>query len=156
MPKSSEAKKLNWKLPPQAKDLPATQGIVHLVRKELKEDISSLRHEMKGEFRTVDARFKRVDARFDQVDARFNEVDARFNEVDAQFNDLRSEFAHLASKVSHLSSEVTRMCVLMEEQHAKNNIVLEGLTGLFSRQERVEKRTDDLEKTVGSFEIRKR
>jgi chromosome segregation ATPase len=99
---------------------------------------------MKGEFKKVDARFKEVDARFKEVDAGFDRVDARFDRVDAAI-------AKVSSEISHLASEMARMAVLNEEQHARNNIVLESLSGLFTRQERVETRVDAVERTVGSL-----
>lgn len=91
---------------PQSKDLPATQGILHLVRMELKSEMK---------------------AGFSQVNARFNQVDARFEQV---------------------LSEIARIGILVEEQNSRNRIVLEGLSGLWERQERVEKRVDHFEKTI--------
>jgi uncharacterized protein (UPF0335 family) len=37
---------------------------------------------------------------------------------------------------------------LIEEQNARNKVVLDGLTALMSRQDRVEQRVDDVEATV--------
>jgi hypothetical protein len=39
-----------------------------------------------------------------------------------------------------------QMQLLVEEQRAENRIVMDGLTNLFSRQERIEDRVDALEK----------
>jgi hypothetical protein len=125
---------INWKYTPKTKDLPATQGIVHLVRNELKENIKGMRSEMNG-------RFKEVDARFSEQDSRFKSIDARFDHVDAQLHDIRAE--------------IIRLAVLVEEQNHRNAIVLEGLSGLFNRQERVERRTDEMEKVVGTLFSRK-
>jgi chromosome segregation ATPase len=132
---------INWKYTPKTKDLPATQGIVHLVRNELKENIKGMRSEMNARFNEVDARFNQVDARFSGHDARFKSIDARFDRVDAQLHDIRAE--------------ITRLAVIVEEQNHRNAIVLEGLSGLFNRQERVEKRTDEMEKVVGTLFSRK-
>ncbi len=86
----------------QAKDLPAKQGMLQLVRSELKS-------EMKSGFRQVD------------------------------------------SKLEQVLSEVSRVGLLVEEQNSRNSVVLEGLTGLWDRQKRVESRVDEVEKSVQSI-----
>jgi chromosome segregation ATPase len=122
---------------PKTKDLPATQGIVHLVRNELKENIL----EIKAELRKMNGKFDQVDAKFVQVDARFDQVDARFDQMDAKMDAMKHE----------LKGEISRLAVLVEEQNARNSIVLEGLSGLFYRQEKVETRIDNVETNVGSL-----
>jgi hypothetical protein len=49
------------RLTPKTKDLPATQGMMHLMRSEWKSDIGELRSEMNAEFKKTDARFSRID-----------------------------------------------------------------------------------------------
>lgn len=131
-------------LPPKSKDLPATQGMLQLVRTELKADVRELRSSMTAEFKQVDAKFNHVDARFNQIDARFNQVDARFNETDAKIE-------RVLGAVHRVASEVARIGVLVEEQNSKNRIVLEGLTGLAQRQDRVESGFADIQKFVRSI-----
>ena len=94
--------------------VPVTRKMLYLVRDELKYDSGSLEKKMDAGFKEVDARFKEIDARFDRVD----------------------------SELASIRSEVTRIAILVEDQNAKNNIVLEGLSSLFHRQDRVEKRMD--------------
>lgn len=86
---------------PRSKDLPATQGMLHLVRTELKE-----------------------------------EMKAGFHKMDAKFEKVFSEFARV-------SADVARIGLLVEEQNSRNQVVLEGLTGLYHRQDRVELRADE-------------
>ncbi len=45
-----------------------------------------------------------------------------------------------------LKSEMHRVALLVEEQNARNRIVLDGLTSLFERQDRVEAKVDALQK----------
>lgn len=111
----------------RSRDLPATQGMLHLVRTELKADIQELRAETQAGFRQIDARFSQVDGKFSQIDARFSQVDARFEQV--------------LSEVARVGSEVARIGLLVEEQRSDNRIVLEGLQALWQRQERVEVRS---------------
>jgi chromosome segregation ATPase len=149
-----------FKLSARAKDLPATQGMLDLVRSELKADNRELRSEMSAGFKEVDARFNGVDARFNKIDARFNEVDARFNKIDARFSEVDARFDRMEARfdrvdanIHHMSSEIFRMSALMEEQNAKNNVVLEALTGLALRQTRVETRVDNVESLVRSIAL---
>ncbi len=130
-PENTKGRKLEeLKFPPQQKDLPASQGMLQLVRKEVKIEIRELRSEMNG-------KFKQVDARFDEINGRFNEMDGKFHLMDAKFDQL--------------SADVCRIGILMEEQNSRNQIVLEGLTGLFQRQDRQEQRMDHLEVEVHSY-----
>jgi hypothetical protein len=100
--------------------LPASRKLLQLTRAELRADTRALRSDMR--------------AGFSQVDARFSQVDARFSSIDA--------------KLEQVISEVARIGALVEEQNSNNRVVLEGLTGLWHRQERVEGRVDDVEKFV--------
>jgi chromosome segregation ATPase len=134
-----------------SKDLPATQGMLQLVRTELKS-------EMKAGFRGIDAKldemnskFSTMDAKFSDIGARFNGVEGRFNAIDAKFSRVDARFNHMDSKFEQVLSEVSRIGLLVEEQNSKNQIVLEGLTSLWQRQERIENRTDAVEKFVRSL-----
>jgi hypothetical protein len=121
MKKRKFAKKIDQlypalRLTPQTKDLPATQGMMQLVRSELKADFREIRSEMKSEFRQVDARFEKV-----------------------------------LEAVHHVASEVVRIGILTEEQNSRNRVVLEGLTGLAQRQDRLEYRVDEIDKSLRSY-----
>lgn len=128
---------------PRAKDLPATQGMLQLVRTELKADIRELRSETK-------AGFQQMESRFNQIDAKFNQIDSRFSQMDSKFSQMDSRFSQMDSKFERVLSEVARIGVLVEEQNSNNRVVLEGLTGLWQRQERIEGRVGDVEKLVRS------
>ena len=99
-----------------SRELPATQGMLQLVRSELKADIRGLSSEMKAGFIQMDSKFERV-----------------------------------LSEFEHVRSDVARVGILVEEQNSNNRVVLEGLTGLWQRQERIEVRVDDVEKLVRSI-----
>ena len=146
----------------KTKDLPASQGMLHLVRNELKSDIRELRCEMGAQFKQVDIKFvqleskmndkfAQVDSRFAQVDARFAQIDSRFDQVSVKFLQIESKLEQVLGSVHQMASEISRMGILMEEQNSRNQIVLEGLTGLFQRQERVESRMDGVERVVQSI-----
>lgn len=105
-------------------DQPATRKIVWLVRDELRSDFQSLEQKM-------ESRFTEMESRFSKIDSRFNEMEARFTSIDSRFQSIESRFLSIESKLS-------QMMVLLEEQNSNNRIVLEGLQGLWQRQERIE------------------
>ena len=93
-------------------------------------------------FAEIDARFDQMDKKFAQIDERFDRIDARFVQIDARLDRIEARFDQFAAetnaKFEKLSSEIHRLALLIEEQNARNSIVLDGLTSLFYRQERVE------------------
>ena len=114
-----------------SKELPASQGMLQLVRRELKADIGGLRSEMKAGFDQMDSRFHEMDSKLSQTDSKFSLVDSRFNQMDSKFEQVLSE--------------VARVGFLVEEQNSKNQVVLEGLVGLYHRQDRRnEARTEEV------------
>ena len=50
-------------------------------------------------------------------------------------DELKAEMRSVEGKIS---SQVHGLTILVEEQNAKNNVVLDGLTNIFHRQERLE------------------
>ena len=58
-------------------------------------------------------------------------------------SDIRSLEFKVDSRFEKMTAEIHRIGLLVEEQNAKNNIVLDGLTSLFARQERIETKIDD-------------
>src|SRR5262249_21117158 len=67
--------------------------------------------------------------------------DARFVTLESRFDELRHD----------LRADVARITVLVEEQNARNAIVLEAIRGMIDRQDRVELRLDGVEGTVSSL-----
>lgn len=71
-------------------------------------------------------------------------------ELKADIRSLKSEmearFDQSDAKLEKVLAEVARTGVLVEEQNSNNRIVLEALTGLWQRQDRVEARTEEMER----------
>jgi predicted nucleic acid-binding Zn-ribbon protein len=111
--------KKSYPYPTRAADVPVTQRMLYAVRDELKADIKSVRSEIKS-------------------------VRSEIKSVNSDISSIRSDFKSLEAKVDsrfhEISSQIYQMKVLVEEQNAKNNIVLDGLVNLFERQERLEPR----------------
>lgn len=65
----------------------------------------------------------------------------------SEIHGVKAEIHEVKSEVKGLSSQVHRLSVLIEEQNARNTIVLDGLTNLFTRQDRLEHQWSDFQKT---------
>jgi hypothetical protein len=59
--------------------------------------------------------------------------------------------ARLSEQMHLLAADVARLGALLEEQNARNAIVLEALTGMIERQDRADRRMDALEDMVRSL-----
>lgn len=130
------------KFPTQSKDLPATQGMLQLVRSELKSEMK--------------AGFRNVDSKIEQVHSDVARVGSDVAQVRSEVAQVRSDVARLSSEVAQVTSEIARVGLLVEEQNSRNRIVMEGLTGLFQRQDRVELKVDEVESMVQSIAARAR
>ena len=101
------------------------------VRDELKEDIKAAEY--------------RLSSRIDKL---AGDMSSRFSKVES---DMSSGFNKLSAEITALSSKVYQMHALMEEQNARNIAVIDALTNLFARQQRVEDRMSGIEKTMSLF-----
>lgn len=67
-------------------------------------------------------------------------------------NELREQILStekkLDSKIHSLEAKVHNIQVLIEEQNARNSVVLDGLSNLFERQERIESEHADFRKIM--------
>ena len=135
-------------LPERSRDVPATQGMLEGVRSELKSEIRSVRSEMNSRFievhSKIDATSASLNARMDALDASLN---ARMDALDASLNARMDALsAKIDAQFETMNATLFRMAVLSEEQRAENRIVLEALTGMMQRQDRLEGRVDVLER----------
>ena len=73
------------------------------------------------------------DEMISHTEMKFQETEVRFDEVKAEIHEVKATIARI-EKSSH------RMELLLEEQNNRNKIVLDGLSHLFERQERIEKK----------------
>ena len=130
---------------PTVSELPVTRAMLLGVRDELAARLD----QHTAQFAEVHARFDRVDARLDQhtarfaeVDARFKQIDARFDRVDAEFRELRADMAALRQEMVAFKAEVradlARIKTIVEEQDARNRIVMEVVQGHNARFDRME------------------
>ncbi len=60
--------------------------------------------------------------------------------TDGKFHEVKAEIHEVKADLAKLDKSVHRVALLVEEQNNRNKIVLDGLTQLFARQDRVEKK----------------
>ena len=101
-------------IPPVA-ELPVTRAMLHGVRDELR------------------ARIDGTNARIDGTNARIDETNARIDETNARLDALRAE----------VLAEIHRIGALVEDQEARNRVVVEAVQGHHARFERIEARIDE-------------
>ena len=151
--------------------MPATQGMLMAVRDELKHEIAASEkrtltrvEEVRGELGArIDAVRNELGARIDavhselgaRIDAVRNELGARIDaltvrvdRIDANVQELRVSVSRLEAAVEKLHAVTMRGLALNEQQDARNAIVLEAVTGMIDRQNRIEKRQDEQEELL--------
>ncbi len=73
------------------------------------------------------------------------------SDIRATNSNLESLEHKMDARFDKMTSEIHRLAILVEEQNAKNNIVLDGLSSLFHRQDRVENQVTEFGKTLTSL-----
>ena len=144
----------------QPEDVPVTKAMLELTEKRLEEKIESAKLELKSEIGSVRTELRaeigtvRTELRAEIGTARTElraEIGTARTELGAEIGSVKSELQAVKAAIHDVKSEVHRLAILIEEQNARNKIVLEGLTGLFQRQDRIEKRTDEMEMTLANL-----
>ncbi len=111
--------------------------------------IDAVRAELKGDIQKVDAK---VDAVRAELKGDIQKVDAKVDAVRAELHEMRAELKGdihgLNAAVHEVKAGMARIEVLVEEQNARNRIVLDGIAALLSRQNQVEQRVAQVEDTV--------
>jgi hypothetical protein len=75
----------------------------------------------------------------DELRSEIKGMEAKLSyEIHQVSSEARAVEAKLSSQIHQVSSQVHRLGGLIEEQNSKNNVVLDGLTNLFHRQELLE------------------
>ncbi len=71
--------------------------------------------------------------------------------IDARFHELKADIHELKADIHEIKSGMARMMLLLEEQNARNKVVLDGLVTVLARQERADERIDRVEEAVRSL-----
>ena len=108
-------------------DVPVNSRMLDESRNELIHKIESAKLELKSDIHELDSKILSLDSKISNLDSKISSVD---------------------SKVESLTSIVHKLSLTIEEQNARNKVVLDGLTGLFSRQDRIEVKLEEMDQTI--------
>ena len=122
----------------KSKDIYVTQNMLFGVRDQLKEYIDGKTDELKSEFHGVKSEVHGLKSEINGVRSEVHGLKSEIHEVKAGVHGLKSEIHEVKSEVHGLKSEIHRLAVLMEDQNARNIYVLDGLSGLSHRQDKLE------------------
>lgn len=114
---------------PRKDEVWVTQKMLWHVRDELKSDFKQLDQGQKYLESKIDKLDAKIDAVHDTLDAKIDQLDAK---MDVRFSTLESKLE------SKMDSHFHQLAALAEEQNARNIAVLDGLSILSNRQDRLE------------------
>lgn len=137
----TKVKKLGYPL--RSGDVPVTQRMLFGVRDQLSADIRQLDAKLCGANSSMEARLDgRISSLETRLDARISSLETR---VDGRISSLEAKLeGKIDSRFHELSSQIHQIKILVEEQNARNIIVMDGLTSLYDRQDRLEAKVDKL------------
>jgi chromosome segregation ATPase len=135
--------------PETTRTMPASQGMLRLVRDELAHRIDAAEErsaardaEIRAEVAELRGKVGALDAKVDALDKKFEaKINALDEKIDAKFDTLSHEM-HAGFQV--MQSMMARCLALNEEQARQNSIVLEAVVGVRQRQDRQEKSHEEL------------
>lgn len=131
--------------PVSAAELPVTRAMLGEVRTELFERIDQSKNELRAEIQEAKAE---LGARIDHLRAEVHEVKA---ELSARLDRLEAGQHRLEAGLHEVKAEVARVALLVEEQNARNRVVMDALVAFIERQGRLEERMDRVDQTVRSL-----
>jgi hypothetical protein len=138
--------------PENARTMPATQGMLVLVRDELKHLIAAPEERVTAKIVETNARLDRVEARLDAQDAKLEAFKRHFDaRLDAQDAKIEAFMHRVEAALEEQRAFVTRILALAEEQRSHSAVAIEAITLMIGRQDRQEKRTNELEELVYAF-----
>ena len=114
----------NISKPRRSKQIPVTVEMLYEVRDQLCDRMDGIAHDLKSEIH--------------EVKSEVHGIKSEIHGIKSEIHGIKSEIHEVKSEVSGLKSEMHRLALLMEEQNARNIYVLDGLTSLFHRQDRLE------------------
>ena len=122
---------------------------IDAVRNELGARIDTVHSELGARIDAVHSELgARIDAVRNELGARIDALTVRVDRIDANVQELRVSVSRLEAAVEKLHAVTMRGLALNEQQDARNAIVLEAVTGMIDRQNRIEKRQDEQEELL--------
>jgi chromosome segregation ATPase len=130
---------------PTADEVPVSRAMLTGVRGEVLQRIDQAREETRADLQRLDGKIDAVRAELHEVKA---ELKADIHEVKAEIHEVKTEIHEVKAGMHAMQAQMARIEVLVEEQNARNRIVLDGITAVLSRQNQVEQRVTQVEDTV--------
>jgi chromosome segregation ATPase len=142
---------------PSVSQLPVTRAMLYNVRDELaaridqtNARIDQTNAELRGVRDELNARIDQTNARIDQTNAELrgvrDELNARIDQTNARIDQTNAELRSFKEEIRHeferfraeIRTSVARIQTLVEEQEARNRVVLEVVQGHNARFDRIE------------------
>jgi septal ring factor EnvC (AmiA/AmiB activator) len=127
---------------PTAAELPVTRAMHSELRTELFERIDQTKSELRAEIHQTKSELRA------EIHQTKSELRAEIHEVKADVRELRVTVHRLEAGQHEVKAEMARVAFLVEEQNARNKVVLDALVTFMERQGRLEERMDSVEATV--------
>ncbi len=126
--------------PRRAGDAYATQNMLYKVRDELKAHSSGVFHELKSDMELFKTDIKIEMASFKaDIKTEMASFKADIKTEMASFKaEIKPDLETIKSELAFLKADVHRIALLVEEQNNRNKIVLDGMSHIFGRQDRLE------------------
>jgi hypothetical protein len=146
--------------PLMADDVPVTRAMLGGVRTELLQRIDQARAEAKADAQRLDGKLDgakaELKAEIQEVKAELKaeiqgvraELKAEIQEVKADVHEVKAGMHAMQAGMHAMQAQMARIETLVEEQNARNKVVLDGITAVLSRQDQVEQRVSQVEDTV--------
>src|SRR5262249_36350819 len=128
---------------PTASELPVTRAMLGDVRNELLERIDETKTELRGEIHLVKTELRaEIHQVKTELQAEIHQVKAGLHTVQIGLNDVQGGLLAVQAGLHGVRGDMARIGFLVEEQNARNKVVLDALTAMMQRQDRVEQRMD--------------
>jgi chromosome segregation ATPase len=148
---------------PKADEVPVTRAMldgvrtevlqrIDLARAEAKADTAELKAELIAEIHgmrgQMEGRIDGMQGRIDGMQGRIDGMQGQMHTMQGQMHTMQGQIHRIEAQMHGIGAQMTRVEVLVEEQNARNKIVLDGIAALLSRQNQVEQRVTQVEETV--------
>ena len=97
-----------------------------------------------------DELLERIDQSREEARSDFLRLDGKIDAVKAE---LKAEIGGVKADIHELKAGQARMLFLIEEQNARNKIVLDAIAAFMDWRVQVDQRLDDVERTVRSLVV---
>jgi predicted nucleic acid-binding Zn-ribbon protein len=134
-------------------EMPATQGMLIEMRKELGHKVTSVDLKIDAVNKNLSGRIDSLDKRLTgRIDSVEKKLTGRIDSVEKKLTGrIDSVEKNLSAKMERMHADIHRVLYLVEEQHAENRTVWDKQAALEVRQDRLEEEVKDIRQTVDNL-----